>query len=560
MHDYPLETSWVDGVAAMSYRKEPSFENGRVNMRGDRLRIRFTVIAISVLVPVCAALGAFAIQSSSGRLQVEGLSSKGVLGRADVSNPRLAITAEKGADLAELEVRLDGNPVHTHHADRRLILDTPSLAEGKHELTATSHSGLPFLHDISRTFTVDTTAPKLRLTPTHATGPGAPVTVRGRVEDAGQVKVSIAGAPVAVGNDGTFSRRFEKPPARIEVAATDAAGNVTREHVNAIVPYPLTRAAHLTAIGWSSPEVRDPVLQLVKDKKLNAVELDIKDENGEVGYDSSVPLAREIGAVKNRYDAHKVITTLHGMGARVIGRIVAFRDPILAQASHDQGKDHRLVQAPDGSPYDGGHYGALSFTNFADPEVRQYNIALATEAAKLGFDDILYDYVRRPDGKLSTLRFPGLGDQTPEKSIAEFVADTQRLIQPEGKYLGVSVFGIAATRPTEIAQDIPAIAQHADYIAPMVYPSHWAAGEYGVASPNASPYEIVNRSLADFVKQVKGTRAAIVPWLQDFSLGVHYGPTEVADQIRAAARDGMNSFLLWNAGAMYQGAALTTLR
>ncbi|MFI7401180.1 putative glycoside hydrolase [Streptomyces sp. NPDC049541] len=529
-------------------------------MHGKRLRTRFTVIAISLLVPVCAAVGAFAIQSSTSRLQVEGLSSKGVLGRADARNPRLAVTAEEGADLAGLEIRLDGSPVHTHQAGGRLILDIPSFAEGKHELTATSRSGLPFLDDMSRTFTVDTTAPKLRLSPAKATGPGAPVTVRGRVEDASEVKVSMAGAPVTVGDDGTFSRRFEKPPARIEVAATDAAGNVTREHVNAIVPYPLTRAAHLTAIGWSSTEVRNPVLQLVKDKKLNAVELDIKDENGEVGYDSSVPLAREIGAVKNRYDAHKVIETLHGMGARVIGRIVAFRDPILAEASHHQGKDHRLVQAPDGSPYDGGHYGTLSFTNFADPEVRQYNIALATEAAELGFDDILYDYVRRPDGKLSTMRFPGLGDQTPEESIAEFVAETQRRIQPEGKYLGVSVFGVAATRPTEIAQDIPAMARHADYIAPMVYPSHWAAGEYGVASPNNSPYEIVNRSLADFAKQVKGTGAAIVPWLQDFSLGVHYGPTEVADQIRAAAGDGMNSFLLWNAGATYQEAALTTLR
>lgn len=559
MHDYPLKPSWADGVAAMSYRKEPSFENGRVNMRGKRPRTRYAVIAISLLVPVCAALGAFAIQSSSHQLQVEGLGSKSVLGRADVSKTHLAITAKDGADLAELEVLLDGKPVHTHQSGGRLILDTPSLAEGKHELTATPHSGLPFLHDMSRTFTVDTIAPKLRLSPAKATKPGAPMTVSGRVEDAGQVKVSIAGTPVAVGNDGTFSRRLEKPPARIEVTATDAAGNVTREHANAVAPYPLTRAAHLTAIGWSSSEVRDPVLQLVKDKKLNAVELDIKDENGEVGYDSSVPLAREIGAVKNRYDARKVIDTLHGMGARVIGRIVAFRDPILAQASHHQGKDNRLVLAPDGSPYDGGHYGTLSFTNFADPEVRQYNIALASEAAKLGFDDILYDYVRRPDGKLSTLRFPGLGDKTPEKSIAEFVAETRNRIQPEGKYLGVSVFGIAATRPTEIAQDIPAIAQHADYIAPMVYPSHWAAGEYGVASPNSSPYEIVNRSLADFTKQVKGTGATVVPWLQDFSLGVHYGPTEVADQIRAAAGDGMNSFLLWNAGASYQGAALATL-
>ncbi|MER6046689.1 putative glycoside hydrolase [Streptomyces sp. NPDC001793] len=534
--------------------------SGNRPLSGKQPRIRFAVITISLVVPACTALGAFAIQSFSRQLRVEGLGSGGVLGRTDVGKPRLAITAKERADLAELEVRLDGKPVHTHRAGDRLIVDAPTLAEGRHELTATSHSGLPLLHDISRTFTVDTTAPTLRLSPIRSARPGAPVTVRGRVEDAGQVKVSIAGAPVPVGEDGTFSRRLERPPARIEVAATDAGGNVTRTHVNAGAPYPLTRAAHLTAIGWASSAVREPVLQLVKDRKLNAVELDIKDENGEVGYDSAVPLAREIGAVKNRYDARKVIDTMHGMGARVVGRIVAFRDPILAQASHSQGKDHRLVQAPDGSPYNGGHYGKLSFTNFADPEVRQYNIALATEAAKLGFDDILYDYVRRPDGKLSTMRFPGLGNQTPEKSIAQFVADTRRRVRPEGAYLGASVFGIAATRPTEIAQDIPAIAQQADYIAPMVYPSHWAAGEYRVASPNSSPYDIVNRSLADFAKQVKGTGATIVPWLQDFSLGVHYGPDEVAAQIRAAAGDGMNSFLLWNAGASYQGAALVTLR
>lgn len=212
MHDYPLETSWADRAAAMSYRKEPSFENGRVNMRGKRPRTRYAVIAISLLVPVCAALGAFAIQSSSRQLQVEGLSSKDTLGRADVSNLRLAITAKDGADLAELEVLLDGKPVRTHRADDRLTIDTPSLAEGKHELTATSHSGLSFLHDISRTFTVDTTAPKLRLSPAQTTKPGAPMTVGGRVEDAGQVKVSIAGTPVPVGSDGTFSRRFEKPP------------------------------------------------------------------------------------------------------------------------------------------------------------------------------------------------------------------------------------------------------------------------------------------------------------------------------------------------------------
>jgi putative glycosyl hydrolase protein len=41
-------------------------------------------------------------------------------------------------------------------------------------------------------------------------------------------------------------------------------------------------------------------------------------------------------------------------------------------------------------------------------------------------------------------------------------------------------------------------------------------------------------------------------------MGVTYGPQEVAAQIKAAQDNGMPSFLLWNAGARYQGAALGT--
>ena len=102
----------------------------------------------------------------------------------------------------------------------------------------------------------------------------------------------------------------------------------------------------------------------------------------------------------------------------------------------------------------------------------------------------------------------------------------------------LSVFGVAATRPTEVAQDIPAMARSVDYVAPMVYPSHWGNGEYNVANPNSEPYEIVLRSLRDFRRQTRGTGARVVPWLQDFTLGVTYGPTRGAqpDQGRAARR------------------------
>jgi len=94
-------------------------------------------------------------------------------------------------------------------------------------------------------------------------------------------------------------------------------------------------------------------------------------------------------------------------------------------------------------------------------------------------------------------------------------------------------------------------------VSPMVYPSHWGAGEYGVAHPNAQPADIVRASLVDFERLIAGSGAAMVPWLQDFSAGgIEYGPNEVRAQISAAAEVGSEGFLLWNAGSVYHGEAL----
>jgi hypothetical protein len=107
-----------------------------------------------------------------------------------------------------------------------------------------------------------------------------------------------------------------------------------------------------------------------------------------------------------------------------------------------------------------------------------------------------------------------------------------------------------------VAQDVPAIARQVDYIAPMLYPSHWGPGEYGVADPNGQPYEIVRRSTVDFVKQVRGSGARVVNWLQDFSLGRDYGPAEVRAQIRASREAGVDEFILWDAAVSYTPDAL----
>ena len=176
-------------------------------------------------------------------------------------------------------------------------------------------------------------------------------------------------------------------------------------------------------------------------------------------------------------------------------------------------------------------------------------------AAAQGVDEILYDYVRRPDGPLSSMVFPGL-DETPEQAIVRFLAESRAALAKTDTLIGASVFGVAATRPEEVAQDIPAMARHLDYVAPMLYPSHWGPGEYDVADPNGQPYEITLASSKDFVRQVRGSGARIVNWLQDFSYGRTYGPAEVRAQIKASRDAGVDEFILWDAAVTYTADAL----
>ncbi len=488
---------------------------------------------------------------------VQGISDGSVLNGGKVAQLSAYLDADAAGSRNKVRATLDGAAIPVVAQGSRLRIALPRLLpEGKHTLVVKGASSLPLVsYRETVDFTVDSTAPELKVADPEIKSTDKSVTITGKTST--DAKVTADGKEVSVDKSGAFKITVPKGTPVVNVIAADRAGNTTTKDVNARGRRPMIRAAHITAIGWGNDALRTHVMALVRSGKLNAVQLDVKDEDGEVGYASQVPLARQIGSAKGYYDARKAIAEIHKAGAQVIGRIVAFRDPKLATAAWKSGKRNQVVQTPDGQAYaGGGHYGKLAFTNFADPTVRKYNQDLAVEASKLGFDDILYDYVRRPDGPLSKMRFPGIGSATPEQSIVSFVADTRTAMRPHAKFLGVSVFGIAATRPTEIAQDISGLAKVSDYIAPMVYPSHWGPGEYGVANPDTAPYAIVQRSLADFARLTKGTQVEVVPWLQDFSMGSTYGPKQVAEQIKAAAANKMNSFILWNAGARYQGAAL----
>ncbi len=426
------------------------------------------------------------------------LEATGPAGGAHLDAARLAKLQFTVTGASNVRWKLDGSDVSAR-ATRKGSTQTlrpGELADGEHRVEVKRGGG--FLGaETTRgwSFTVDTTPPSIKLDGPAAARPRKPLVLEGRVEPG--ARLLIAGRAAQV-DDGRFAARFSPPlPRRLLLEAVDLAGNSATRRVPVDIiprrPAEPVRAVHVTSYGWADADLRRGVMKLIDEKRINAIEIDLKDESGEVGFDAPVPLGRQIGAVGHVYDLDDVVKKMHARGIRVIGRLVCFRDPVLASASWKSGKRNRVVQTPDGGEYSG--YGG--FTNFADPAVRKYNIDIAVAAARAGVDDVLYDYVRRPDGPRDSMVFPGLRG-TPEHAIVEFIHETRLALEPYGTFLGLSVFGVAATRPTEVAQDIPAMARESDYVAPMVYPSHWGPGEYNVANPNSEPYEIVLRSLRDF--------------------------------------------------------------
>ena len=512
----------------------------------DRRR-RGLAVAV-VCVGVLAALTVLVVpgvRHLSGGPAITGLAQGAV-----VTPQRLAGLGITGADLSGVDVLVDGQPAAVRRAGNRLVLADTDLDDGTHTVTARRGHWLLPDNEVTHTVTVDSTPPRLTVDETPVTDLRAPFTLRGRAP--GATAVTVDHRPARLDDGGAFAVDLPSVPTDVHVVARDAAGNSAAQQHTVGVRHPGMRAVHMTALGWTSAALREPVLAMAAEGRIDTVQLDVKDENGEIGYRSRVPLAQQIGASRGHYDAKAVVDQLHAAGVRVVARIVAFRDPILAQASWRSGHTDRVLQTSGGQPWS-GTYGEYAFTNFANPDVTAYNVALAEEAAALGFDDILYDYVRRPEGALPDMRIPGLRG-TPEQAIADFLADSRAATREHGAYLGASVFGIAAHHPTAVAQDIPAIARHVDYVAPMVYPSHWGPGEYGVAHPEAQPYDITARSVAAFAEQVRGTNAQVIPWLQAFSLKHDYGPAEVAAQITAAADAGVRSFLLWDPACRYDPA------
>lgn len=500
------------------------------------------------------------------KIIVSGLEKTTSISPAALGTRKMYFSVEPVSALKDLKVRVDGRVGHVQLEAGRLrwVPESDQLGEGKHVIKLESGGRFLWRGPTKRKLTVivDSVAPTLEVASSSVPSPlYGPFVLRGNVEPGATIKVNDV---MVATTKGEFSRTFPSPPiGLVRVVATDAAGNVTRTDVRSNVRLPEIRGVHMSAISWLDADLKRGVMELAEKGKINTIVLDLKDESGLVGYRSKLTKVNDLGANepcdKNGcYNLEEAVNELHGRGLRVVGRLVAFRDPLLTRAAINAGRLGDVIQTPSGEPYTSDKYG--HFANPASTSVQDYLLDLSREAAEAGVDDILFDYIRRPEGTLSQMRFAGLdavSAQEIDLTIVDFLRKTGGRLSGTKARLGVSVFGIAARRPSDVSQNVKEMAKYVDYVAPMVYPSHWQSGFYNVVDPPRQPFEIVSRSIKDFQTQVSGTDAIVVPWLQDFSLApVQFTVEQVRAQIDAVASEQVTGFMMWDPKVTYTSAGL----
>lgn len=514
------------------------------------------------------ALLTVACSASEPELEFVGPDDGAVLSAEDVSGAAWEVRSPEAVPET-VGFALNGEPVDADTSDEGLRWTPGDLEDGDHVLSVLrdepeGDAEPEVLHEWR--FALDTTAPEIELSsPEGAVVAGEPLVVAGTTEPG--VVLTVADRETTVGDDGSFEVEFPEPPGdELAVAAVDAAGNTGGADLSLVtvpsrVEVDQIRGVHVTAYAWATPSYRERILGMIDDGIINTVALTLKDEGGMVGWDSEVALAQESGAASGVYDLPAVVEEIHAHGAHVAGRIVAFRDGMLGALAVERGETDWLIQTPSGEPFT-GKYGCC-FVSFASPDAIEYNLALAEEAAAAGVDTILWDYIRRPDGPVENMVVPGVGADADGASLEAAVADFARQADERLARYGVghaaSLYGIAADRPTQIAQDVPALSQHLDFVSPMIYPSHWGPGEYGVADPNRQPYDIITATLEVWQEVTDGTRARIVPWLEDTKYREWDRPHQVREQIRAARDQGIEEFLMWDPNVQYTLDAYDTI-
>jgi len=368
------------------------------------------------------------------------------------------------------------------------------------------------------------------------------------------------------------------------------------------VPLPKqVKAIYMTSCVVGTPNFREKLVTLIKETELNSLVIDIKDYSGTLSFKpenenwQSAWQASKCGA----RDMREFIKTLHEEGIYTIGRITVFQDPFYSESHTEE-----AVKKADGVSIWRDHKG-LSFIDVGSKNYWDHLVNLVVDSYNVGFDELNFDYVRYPsDGNMQDIAFTlssaSKWGNDKQANLEAFFAYLHEAVSEEEKFsaykhentgrekdipwTSVDLFGMTTSNfdDLSIGQVIERATPYFDFIAPMVYPSHYPNNFIGLGNPNLHPYEIVNYAMARGVERMLASTTPVAgflhkrigtstpaiyekpvfsasnlrTWIQDFDYGGNYGPEEVRAEIRASYDAGVMDFMIWAPSNIYTKAAL----
>ena len=306
----------------------------------------------------------------------------------------------------------------------------------------------------------------------------------------------------------------------------------------------------------------DELIELAKKNNINTFVIDVKGDYGELTF----PMSDEINkytksANKNPIikEIEPVIKKLKDNGIYTIARIVSFKDTIYAKENPD-----KIIVYKDGGKAFTNSDG-LVWVSAYDKNLWEYNVTVAKEAAKVGFNEIQFDYVRFPasnGGKLDkVLNYRNTDNMTKAEAIQKYLNYAKKELSPYNVYISADIYGQVGSSSDDMSlgQFWEAVSSEVDYVSPMMYPSHYGKGVYGLAVPDANPYKTIYHSTKDSINRNNNisSPAIIRPWIQAFTATwvkghINYGPNEVKEQIKAMKDLGVDEYILWSATNRYE--------
>lgn len=325
------------------------------------------------------------------------------------------------------------------------------------------------------------------------------------------------------------------------------------------------KGIYLSAYVAGTESMINDIIDHIDQTEINAVVIDVKDDNGRITFRMNTPGVQEIDAV-NAFipDIESLMKRLKEHNIYTIARVVAFRDPYLPEK-----KPELALKLADGSIYRDNK--GLAWVNPYKKEAWDYLVEVGIGAHQAGFDEVQFDYIR-----FSTER--GINDVVYDEAdtkgrskcqiIAEFMEYAYEKLKQEGVYVSADVFGAiigGGVDSENVGQAYEEMARHLDYICPMIYPSHYGDGNFGIDHPDMQPYDTILAALQGSRKALDSNlqeeHAVVRPWLQDFTASylehyIEYGDEEVGAEIQAVYDSGYDEWLLWSAACKYHWGAL----